>query len=486
MKKRALTPFFRPEETMSEKKLWGGRFTAATRRTVETFTESVSFDARLYQVDIRASKAHARMLGTQQILCAEDVEAICDGLDRIEADIEAGDFVWSEALEDVHMNIESRLTEMIGDAGKRLHTARSRNDQVATDMRLFAREAIDRCCLVLQNLQDVLIARADQHAADIMPGFTHLQVAQPVVLGHYLLAWAAMLQRDEQRLQDARARVNICPLGSAALAGTSFAIDRQLTSDLLGFSRPADNSLDAVSDRDFIIEPMADLSLVMIHLSRMAEELVLWSSEQYRFVDLGDTFCTGSSIMPQKKNPDVAELIRGKTSRVCGHQMAMLMLMKGQPLAYNRDNQEDKEPFFDTFDTVTASLAVMTEMLAQAEFNVENMRLAAARGYSTATDLAEYLVRKGVPFRDAHAVVGQAVRYGIENNQQLYELELATLRSFSSCIDTDVYEVLSLQGSVNARQHIGGTAPAQVRQAVARARSSLQQSVDSQGARTAV
>jgi len=467
---------------MGKKKLWGGRFTAATSHTVETFTESVSFDARLYRVDIRASRAHARMLGAQQILSAQDVETLCEGLDSIEREIEAGDFIWSDALEDVHMNIESRLTEMIGDAGKRLHTARSRNDQVATDMRLFVREAIDQLCKSLQNLQDVLIARADQHAADIMPGFTHLQVAQPVVLGHYLLAWAAMLQRDEQRLQDARARVNICPLGSAALAGTSFTIDRQMTSDLLGFDRPCDNSLDAVSDRDFVLEPMADLSLVMIHLSRMAEELVLWSSEQYRFVDLGDTFCTGSSIMPQKKNPDVAELIRGKTSRVCGHQMAMLMLMKGQPLAYNRDNQEDKEPFFDTFDTVTASLKVMTEMLAQAQFNIETMRSAAASGYSTATDLAEYLVRKGVPFRDAHAVVGQAVRYGVEHNKQLYELELVTLQSFSPYIDEDVYEVLSLEGSVNARNHIGGTAPAQVRKAIARARVVLQHTLDSKGA----
>ena len=462
---------------MGQKKLWGGRFTAATNHTVETFTESVSFDARLYRVDILASKAHARMLGAQHILSAADVEAICDGLDGIESAIEAGDFVWSDALEDVHMNIESRLTEMIGDAGKRLHTARSRNDQVATDMRLFVREAIDRLCQYLQNLQDVLIARADQHVADIMPGFTHLQVAQPVVLGHYLLAWAAMLRRDEERLLEARKRVNICPLGAAALAGTSFAIDRQMTSDLLGFERPAENSLDAVSDRDFMIEPMSDLSLVMIHLSRMAEELVLWSSEQYRFVDLGEAFCTGSSIMPQKKNPDVAELIRGKAARVCGHQMAMLMLMKGQPLAYNRDNQEDKEPFFDVYDTVTASLKVMTEMLAQASFNVENMRLAAARGYSTATDLAEYLVCKGVPFRDAHAVVGQAVRYGMENNQQLYELSLEVLQSFSVHIEEDVYKALSLEGSVNARKHIGGTAPAQVHQAIARARVALQQTM---------
>ncbi|HED12698.1 MAG TPA: argininosuccinate lyase [Gammaproteobacteria bacterium] len=467
---------------MGQKKLWGGRFTKTTSRTVETFTESVSFDARLYRVDIRASKAHARMLGAQHILSHEDVEAICGGLDGIESDIENGKFSWSDALEDVHMNIEARLTERIGDAGKRLHTARSRNDQVVTDMRLFVREALDQLAKCLQNLQDVLIARADQHAADIMPGFTHLQVAQPVVLGHYLLAWAAMLQRDERRFEDARVRVNICPLGSAALAGTSFAIDRQMTSDLLGFDRPCDNSLDAVSDRDFVIEPMADLSLVMIHLSRMAEELVLWSTEQYRFVDLGDTFCTGSSIMPQKKNPDVAELIRGKTARVCGHQMAMLMLMKGQPLAYNRDNQEDKEPFFDAYETVVTSLKVMTEMLAQASFHVENMRLAAAQGYSTATDLAEYLVRKGVPFRDAHTVVGQAVRYGVENNKQLYELSLETLQSFSAHIGEDVFGVLSLEGSVNARKHVGGTAPSQVRLAIARARVALQQTLDSKGA----
>jgi argininosuccinate lyase len=454
-------------------KPWAGRFTEATDRFVEEFTASVNFDKRMYRHDIAGSLAHARMLEHVGVLSTAECEAIVKGLQDIQAEIERGDFAWSLSLEDVHMNIEARLTERIGIAGKKLHTGRSRNDQVATDIRLYLRDEIDVLDQELRRLQAALLEVAEREADTILPGFTHLQVAQPVTFGHHLLAWFEMLVRDRERLRDCRRRVNVMPLGAAALAGTSYPIDRAYTAKLLGFDAVAENSLDAVSDRDFAIEFTAAAALVMTHLSRFSEELILWASAQFDFVSLPDRFCTGSSIMPQKKNPDVPELVRGKSGRVNGDLVALLTLMKGQPLAYNKDNQEDKEPLFDSIDTVKACVRAYADMVPAIETKRDNMYRAALRGYATATDLADYLVGKGVPFRDAHEVVGKAVRYGIERNQDLAAMELAELQQFSSVIGEDVFPVLSLEGSVALRDHLGGTAPRQVRAAIERARARI-------------
>ncbi|MEA3290788.1 MAG: argininosuccinate lyase [Pseudomonadota bacterium] len=458
---------------MSGGKLWGGRFSVPTDRLVEAFSASVQYDRRLYRQDIRGSKAHAEMLAKVGVLSDVEKTAIVDGLDAIQQQIEAGEFEWSQALEDVHMNIEAALTERIGEAGKKLHTARSRNDQVATDIRLYLRDSIDELSTALTSLQEGLVELAGREAETIMPGFTHMQSAQPVTFGHHLLAWFEMLQRDYQRLQECRRRLNQSPLGSAALAGTSFPIDRAMTARALGFDGATRNSLDAVSDRDFVIEFNANAALMMVHLSRMAEEMVLWASDAFGFVDLGDAFCTGSSIMPQKKNPDVAELVRGKCGRVNGNLHALLMLMKGQPLAYNRDNQEDKEPLFDTIDTVRICLEVLAAMAPQIRVDRVAMRAAAEKGFATATDLADYLVRRAVPFRDAHAMVGRIVGYAVEQGLSLERIPLAKLRQFSGAIDEDVFEALTLEGSVAARDHVGGTAPNQVRMAVQAAREQL-------------
>ncbi|HFD13246.1 MAG TPA: argininosuccinate lyase [Crenotrichaceae bacterium] len=447
-------------------KPWGGRFTEPTDEFVESFTASVSFDQRLAGHDIDGSIAHARMLHTIGILSQQDVDAIVNGLEEIRAEILRDDFNWSIALEDVHMNIEARLVDRIGEAGKRLHTGRSRNDQVATDMRLFVREQLDFIVERIVLLETALVNLAEQEAETIMPGFTHLQVAQPITFGHHMMAWYEMLERDKQRFVDCRKRINQMPLGAAALAGTSYPIDRQFTAQLLGFDNPASNSLDAVSDRDFTIEFTAAASLVMTHLSRFSEELVLWSSTQFGFIELPDAFCTGSSIMPQKKNPDVPELVRGKTGRVYGHLIALLTLMKSQPLAYNKDNQEDKEPLFDTIDTVLNSLHAFGSMMPHLQPNRENMFQAAQQGFSTATDLADYLVRKGVAFRDAHEIVGQAVRIAIDSNRGLADLTLHELQELSSDITDDVFSILTVEGSVASRNHFGGTAPEQVRLAV--------------------
>ena len=454
-------------------KPWGGRFASPTEGLVETFTASIDFDQRLYPYDINGSIAHATMLARIGVLTTEERDAIIGGLEGIRRDISAGRFSWSMALEDVHMNLEAELTRRIGNAGKKLHTGRSRNDQVATDLRLYLRDETDAVLTQLRQLQEVLLDTAEAEAETVMPGFTHLQVAQPVTLGHHMMAWVQMLARDQQRFADCRRRINCMPLGASALAGTTYPIDRQLAADLLGFDTICENSLDAVSDRDFVIEFVAAGALLMTHLSRMSEELILWSSAQFSFVEMADPFCTGSSIMPQKKNPDVPELVRGKCGRVCGHLLALLMLMKAQPLAYNRDNQEDKEPLFDTVDTVKSCLRVYAELMSTVTFNRERMRESASSGFSTATDLADYLVRKGVPFRDAHAVVGKAVRHGIATNRDLAQMDLPELQEFSEAIEQDVFEVLTLEGSVAARAHFGGTAGAEVRRAVARARKRL-------------
>ncbi len=454
-------------------KPWGGRFDAPTDAFVEAFTASVSFDHRLSRQDIEGSMAHAVMLARQGILSDEECSAIVDGLAVIRARIEAGDFTWSIPLEDVHMNIEAALTAAVGDAGKKLHTARSRNDQVATDLRLWLRAEIDAIRASIVHLQTTLLTVAEREAETILPGFTHLQVAQPVTFGHHMMAWFEMLDRDNERLADCRRRVNVLPLGAAALAGTSFPIDRHLTARQLGFDRPAENSLDAVSDRDFAVEFTAAAAILMMHLSRFSEEFILWSSAQFQFVELPDAFCTGSSIMPQKKNPDVPELIRGKSGRIFGHLMALLTLMKGQPLAYNKDNQEDKEPLFDTVDTLKGSLRVFADMMGTLVCNRTRMRTAAEAGFATATDLADYLVRKGTPFRDAHEIVGRAVARSLREGRELAQLGLAELQELCTLIDQDVYDVLTLEGSVAARDHLGGTAPRQVRAAIARARARL-------------
>ncbi|SHK87309.1 argininosuccinate lyase [Halomonas caseinilytica] len=452
---------------------WGGRFSEPTDAFVARFTASVDFDRRLALHDIQGSRAHATMLARVGVLTEDERDAILGGLDEVAAEIEDGRFEWSVALEDVHMNIEARLTEKIGITGKKLHTGRSRNDQVATDIRLFLRDEIDTVAAELARLREGLIELADREADTIMPGFTHLQTAQPVTFGHHLLAWQEMLARDHERLLDCRKRVNVLPLGAAALAGTTYPIDRHVTAELLGFERPAENSLDAVSDRDFAIEFTSFASLLLMHLSRMSEELVLWTSAQFDFIDLPDRFCTGSSIMPQKKNPDVPELVRGKSGRVYGHLMSLLTLMKSQPLAYNKDNQEDKEPLFDTVTTVQDCLKAFADMVPAIEAKADNMFEAARKGFSTATDLADYLVRRGVAFRDAHEIVGQSVAHGLREGKDLSEMSLEELQGFSSAIDEDVFEVLTLEGSVAARQHIGGTAPDQVRAAAQRAREAL-------------
>jgi argininosuccinate lyase len=460
-------------DTDASAKLWGGRFSEPTDQFVERFTASIGFDARLYHHDIQGSIAHARMLAHVGVLSGNESGAIIAGLTQIRQQIEAGKLVWSVALEDVHMNIESRLIEIVGDVGKRLHTGRSRNDQVATDVRLYLRDEIDAITALMTRLMSALTDLAQAHVGTIMPGFTHLQTAQPVTFGHHMLAWFEMLARDRERLRDARKRVNVMPLGSAALAGTTFPIDRAFTARELGFDAVSENSLDAVSDRDFAIEFCAAASVTMVHLSRWAEELVLWSSEPFGFIDLPDRFCTGSSIMPQKKNPDVPELVRGKAGRVFGHLMALLTLMKAQPLAYNKDNQEDKEPLFDAVDTLNDCLTAMLGMLPHVIVKEVRMRDAATRGFATATDLADYLVRRDVPFRDAHEVVGRCVAFAIEKGVALTDLTLAELRRFSPVIDATVFDVLTLDGSVSARNHHGGTAPAQVEAAVARARARL-------------
>lgn len=457
----------------ASQKPWGGRFSESTDAFVETFTASVNFDRRLYHYDIQGSRAHARMLEKVGVLSATELDSILTGLEQIEQDIEQGNFQWSVSLEDVHMNIEARLTALIGEAGKKLHTGRSRNDQVATDLRLYLRDQINAACAELRRLQNGLLDLAERETDTLLPGFTHLQVAMPVTFGHHMLAWFENLQRDHQRLMDCLKRVNVMPLGAAALAGTSFPIDRHYTAELLGFDSPAENSLDAVSDRDFVIEFCSCASLILTHLSRFSEELILWASAQFDFIDLPDRFCTGSSIMPQKKNPDVPELVRGKSGRVIGHLVGLLTLMKAQPLAYNKDNQEDKEPLFDTVDTVLGCLRVFADMVPATEVKADNMRRAAASGYSTATDLADYLVRKGLAFRDAHEVVGNAVRIGIESKRDLSEMSLSELQSLSALIEDDVFDVLTLEGSVSARNHYGGTAPDQVRAAIIRARQRL-------------
>jgi argininosuccinate lyase len=452
---------------------WSGRFKEAVDEQVKRFTASVGFDQRLAKYDIEGSLAHARMLAAAGILPRRDLAAIERGLARVRREIESGTFAWSLDAEDVHLNIERRLTALAGDAGKRLHTARSRNDQVATDLRLWLREEIDQILKRIVDLERALLDQAQRHAALIMPGFTHLQVAQPVTFGHHLLAYVEMLERDRERLIQARARVNRLPLGAAALAGTSFGIDRKRVARELGFEALAENSLDAVSDRDFAIEFCACAALVMVHLSRLSEELVLWTSPRFGFVRLPDRYCTGSSIMPQKKNPDVPELVRGKSARVIGATVALMTLMKGQPLAYNKDNQEDKPPLFDAVDTVRDSLAVFAGMVAGMQPVPEAMRAAVLEGHATATDLADYLVRKGVPFRDAHEAVSRAVREAERLGIDLAALPLSKLRKFSKRIDADVKKVLTPEGSVAARNHIGGTAPAQVRAAIARSRRRL-------------
>ncbi|MEM6707903.1 MAG: argininosuccinate lyase [Pseudomonadota bacterium] len=447
--------------------LWGGRFSEATDVFVQEFTASIEFDKRLANHDIDGSLAHARMLASVGVLSSTEAGQICAGLETVRSEIAAGQFRFSVALEDVHMNVESRLIELIGDTGKKLHTGRSRNDQVATDLRLFLRSEIDRLLRDCRSLLEALARQADRHAATIMPGFTHLQAAQPVTFGHHLLAWAAMLERDVERLTDCRKRTNRLPLGSAALAGTTFPIDRNQVAEALDFEAVCDNSLDAVSDRDFVIEFLSATSLMLVHFSRWCEELVLWTSPQFGFVSLPDRFCTGSSIMPQKKNPDVPELIRGKCGRTTGALMSLLMLMKGQPLAYNKDNQEDKEPLFDAVDTLSNCLTAMIGMVEHLEAQPDAMRAAAAAGFSTATDLADYLVRAGVPFRDAHGIVGHAVALAVERGCDLAELPLRELEALSPAIEADVFDVLTLEGSVAARNHVGGTAPERVRKAAA-------------------
>ncbi|BCE00553.1 argininosuccinate lyase [Marinicellulosiphila megalodicopiae] len=444
---------------------WGGRFTEATDEFVAQFTASVDFDRRMYKHDIQGSVAHATMLGKVGVLTQNEVDQIIKGLAEVQADIEAGNFEWSVALEDVHMNIEAALTAKIGIVGKKLHTGRSRNDQVATDIRLYLRDEIDFILTEISRLQKGLADQALKYNDVVMPGFTHLQTAQPVSFGHHLLAWLEMLKRDYSRFVDCRARMNQLPLGAAALAGTTYPIDRDLTASLLGFDKPTANSLDSVSDRDFAIEFSAASAIMMMHMSRMSEELVLWASAQFDFIDLPDRFCTGSSIMPQKKNPDVPELVRGKSGRVFGHLMSLLTLMKSQPLAYNKDNQEDKEPIFDTIDTVQGCLRAFADMVPHITPKQDVMRTAALKGYSTATDLADYLVKKGIAFRDAHEIVGESVAYGLKTKKDLSEMSLEELQQFSDQITDDVFEVLTLDGSIAARDHFGGTAPNQVKKA---------------------
>jgi len=455
---------------MSKDKLWGGRFTQPTDKFVEEFTASINFDKRLYHQDIRGSIAHATMLGKQGIIPMEDVEQIVKGLKAILDQIEAGSFDFSVSLEDIHMNIEARLSQRIGDAGKRLHTGRSRNDQVALDIRLYLRDELVEISAYIDLLIDSLLFQAEENISVIMPGFTHLQTAQPILFSHHMLAYHEMLKRDKGRMEDCLKRTNVLPLGAGALAGTTFPIDREYVAELLDFPEVTRNSLDSVSDRDFAIEFCAAASILMMHLSRFSEELILWSTSEFKFVDLSDSFCTGSSIMPQKKNPDVPELVRGKTGRVYGNLMALLTLMKSLPLAYNKDMQEDKEPLFDTIDTVKGCLKVFADMVREMRINPVRMKKAAAAGFSTATDVADYLVRKGVAFRDAHEVVGKAVRYCIENEMDIPELSLAEWQLFSMRIEDDIFASITLEASVNARNATGGTAEERVRAEIVRAK----------------
>ena len=452
---------------------WSARFSEPVSDLVKRYTASVFFDNRLARFDIQGSLAHAEMLAHQSIISQQDYADVQRGMTQISAEIEAGKFEWLLDLEDVHLNIEKRLTELVGDAGKRLHTGRSRNDQVATDIRLYLRAAIDDIIVLLRDLRLALLMLADEHVATIMPGFTHMQVAQPVTFGHHMLAYVEMFGRDAERMADCRKRVNRLPLGAAALAGTTFPIDRFRVAATLGFDDVCHNSLDAVSDRDFAIEFCAASALIMTHISRMSEELVIWMSPRVGFIDIADRFCTGSSIMPQKKNPDVPELARGKTGRVNGHLVALLTLMKGQPLAYNKDNQEDKEPLFDTVDTVIDTLRIFADMAGGITVHANAMRDAALQGYATATDLADYLVKKGLPFRDAHEVVAKAVRACVDRGCDLAELTIAELRAYSALIDEDVYVVLTPEGSVASRDHVGGTAPSQVKAAIQQIRQQL-------------
>ena len=458
---------------MQDKQAWSGRFNEPVSELVKRYTASVEFDQRLALFDIQGSLAHAQMLAVCGIIAPQDLNDIRRGMAQIENEIISGDFVWLLELEDVHLNIEKRLTALVGDAGKRLHTGRSRNDQVATDVRLYLRDAIDELIMLVKALQAALVDLATHHTHTIMPGFTHLQVAQPVSFAHHLMAYFEMLKRDAERLTDTRRRVNRLPLGAAALAGTSYPIKREMVAELLGFDGVCENSLDAVSDRDFAIEFTAAGALIMTHLSRLSEELILWMSPRFGFIDIADRFCTGSSIMPHKKNPDVPELVRGKTGRVNGHLVALLTLMKGQPLAYNKDNQEDKEPLFDTVDTLIQTLRIYAEMIGGITVRPDAMRSAALQGFATATDLADYLVKKGLPFRDAHEAVALAVRFAEQRGCDLSGLKLEELQQFSSLIEEDIYGVLTLEGSLAARNHIGGTAPQQVEAAIARARKYL-------------
>ncbi len=453
---------------MHDNKTWSGRFNEPVSELVKKYTGSIDFDKRLAKWDIDGSLAHAEMLKRVGVLSEQDLAAIQQGMAEIIEDIKSGSLEWSLDLEDVHMNIERRLTDKIGDAGKRLHTGRSRNDQVATDIRLWLRDEITVIQDLIQGLQASLLDLAEENADVVMPGFTHLQVAQPVSFGHHMLAYVEMLGRDFERMVDCRKRVNRMPLGAAALAGTTYPIDRSITAELLGFEQICQNSLDAVSDRDFAIEFTAAASLVMVHLSRLSEELILWMSPRVGFIDIADRFCTGSSIMPQKKNPDVPELVRGKTGRVVGHLMGMIVLMKSQPLAYNKDNQEDKEPLFDTVDTLVDTLRIYADMMRGVTVKADNMRAAVMQGFAMATDLADYLVKKGMPFRDSHEVVARAVRFADDKGVDLSELAFADLAQFSDLIAEDVFEHLTPEGALNARDHIGGTAPAQVRAQIAR------------------
>lgn len=450
----------------NNKKTWSGRFNEPVSKLVERYTASIGFDQRLAEYDIQGSLAHAQMLAAQGIISNEDFAAIRQGLNQIRNEIHNHQFTWLLELEDVHLNIEKRLTTLIGDAGKRLHTARSRNDQVATDIRLFLRAAIDEIIELIKAMQHALLNLAEQHIHTVMPGFTHLQVAQPISLGHHLMAYFEMLKRDIERLIDCRKRVNQLPLGAAALAGTSYPINRELVAEILGFEGVCVNSLDAVSDRDFAIEFSTCAALIMTHLSRMSEEFILWMNPSFGFIQLADRFCTGSSIMPQKKNPDVPELVRGKTGRINGHLIALLTLMKAQPLAYNKDNQEDKEPLFDTVDTLTDTLRIYADMLTGVRVNSEVMRQSALRGYATATDLADYLTKKGIPFRDAHEIVAKTVQFAEQKNCDLNDLELSELQQFSTQIESDIFANLTLEGSMESRRHTGGTAPKQIQAAI--------------------
>jgi len=453
--------------------LWGGRFNESTDDFVKTFGASVFFDKVLAPYDIEGSIAHATMLCEVGLLTNDEKKQIVEGLKQILDEIKSDNFNWSVDLEDVHMNVEARLTEICGDAGKKLHTGRSRNDQVATDIRLYLRDKVDGLLVNINSLQLALLDLAEKEASTIMPGFTHLQAAQPVSFGHHLMAYFEMFRRDKDRLAECQKRINSLPLGAAALAGTTYPIDRKRTAELLGFESICANSLDAVSDRDFVIEFNSVASIVMMHLSRFSEELILWSSAQFNFIELPDSFCTGSSIMPQKKNPDVPELVRGKTGRVYGNLISLLTIMKGQPLAYNKDNQEDKEPLFDTVNTLESCLRVFTDMVPTIEAKRDNMYNSTKKGYTTATDLADYLVNKGLPFRDAHEVVGKSVSYGIEHQKDLSELSLEELQFFDERIESDIFEVLSLEGSIGARDHLGATSPNQVKKAIKVARKSL-------------